>query len=379
MNYLQLAMKFKTRIASFLIVFAACFLVLSPIGHAVSPPPDGGYAGGNTAKGQGALLTLTSGGYNTAVGLFSLRAVTTGSNNTGVGTGTLLLNSVDNNTAVGAGALLNNITGPNNTATGVIALFGNTVGTSNTADGVQALGNNTIGNGNTAGGVVALVSNISGNNNTAYGLGALLNNSTGSNNIALGVYAGNNVTGVDNVICIGTPGLDVSNSCFIGQIYSNVQPIVGTDPDSVTVTSSGRLGRGNVSSRRYKHDIKLMDKASEALYALKPVTFRYNKEYDAAQTLAFGLIAEEVAEVYPDLVGRNSKGEPESVRYEQINAMLLNEFLKEHRKVEQLAKDFEAKFVEQQRQIEALTAGLHRVRAQVPLSKAAPNVASTKR
>jgi len=127
----------------------------------------------------------------------------------------------------------------------------------------------------------------------------------------------------------------VNNSCFIGNIYSNVQPIVGTDPDSVTITSTGRLGRGNVSSRRYKHDIELMDKASESLYALKPVTFRYNKEYDATQTLAFGLIAEEVAEVYPDLVGRNSTGEPESVRYEQINAMLLNEFLKEHRRGEE--------------------------------------------
>jgi Chaperone of endosialidase len=107
-----------------------------------------------------------------------------------------------------------------------------------------------------------------------------------------------------------------------------VQPIVKIDPDSVTITSAGRLGRGNVSSRRYKHDIQPMEKASEVLYALKPVSFRYNKEYDATQTLAFGLIAEEVPEVYPDLVGRNPKSEPESVRCEQINAMLLNEFLK---------------------------------------------------
>jgi hypothetical protein len=117
-----------------------------------------------------------------------------------------------------------------------------------------------------------------------------------------------------------------------------VQPVVGIDPDS----------------RRYKHDIKPMDKASEALYALKPVSFRYNRQYDATQTLAFGLIAEEVAEVYPDLVGRNAEGQPESVRYEQINAMLLNEFLKEHRKVQEL----EANAVRQQKQIEALTAGL---------------------
>jgi len=137
------------------------------------------------------------------------------------------------------------------------------------------------------------------------------------------------------VIAIGTSGDDLGNSCFIGQIYTNVQPQVGTDPDSVTINSRGRLGRANVSSRRYKHDIQPMDKASETIYALKPVSFRYHKQYDATQTIAFGLIAEEVAEVYPDLVGRNHKGEPESVRYEQINAMLLNEFLKEHKLVEE--------------------------------------------
>jgi hypothetical protein len=107
------------------------------------------------------------------------------------------------------------------------------------------------------------------------------------------------------------------------------------DPDSVTITSTGRLGRGNVSSRRYKHDIKPIAEASEVLYALKPVSFRFNQEYDPTQTVAFGLIAEEVAETAPDLVGRNPNGQPESVRYEQINAMLLNEFLKEHRKVEE--------------------------------------------
>jgi uncharacterized coiled-coil protein SlyX len=176
----------------------------------------------------------------------------------------------------------------------------------------------------------------------------------------------------------------VSNSCFIGQIYFNVQPIVGIDPDSVTITSTGRLGRGSVSSRRYKHDIKPMEKASEVLYALKPVSFRYNKEYDATQTLAFGLIAEEVAEVYPDLVGRNPKGEPESVRYEQVNAMLLNEFLKEHHKVQELEATIaqlkstvsgqQVDAARQQKQIETLTAGLQRVSAQLEASKPAPQV-----
>jgi hypothetical protein len=172
-------------------------------------------------------------------------------------------------------------------------------------------------------------------------------------------------------------GADVDDSCFIGNIYTNVQPIVGTDPDSVTITSTGRLGRGNVSSRRYKHDIKSIEKASEMLYALQPVSFRYNKEYDATQTLAFGLIAEEVANVYPDLVGRNPKGEPESVRYDQINAMLLNEFLKEHRKVEQLEatvvrqqKSFESRLAAQEKQIEVLTSGLQKVAAQTKMGTA---------
>jgi hypothetical protein len=154
-------------------------------------------------------------------------------------------------------------------------------------------------------------------------------------NTAVGWEAGSGVTTANSVICIGAnvDGENVSNSCYIGQIYSNVQPQVGTDPDLVTINSSGRLGRANVSSRRYKHDINPMHEASEAIYALKPVSFRYHKQYDATQTIAFGLIAEEVAEVAPDLVGRNEKGEPESVRYEQVNSMLLNEFLKEHAKV----------------------------------------------
>ena len=160
-----------------------------------------------------------------------------------------------------------------------------------------------------------------------------------------------------------------------------MQPIVGTDPDSVTINSNGRLGRGNVSSRRYKHDIKPMDTASETLYALKPVSFRYNKEYDGTQTLAFGLIAEEVAEAYPDLVGRNPKGEPESVRYDQVNAMLLNEFLKEHKKVEeqqatitQLKKDFGATIAQLTTRLDEQAAQIQKVSAQLEASKPASQV-----
>jgi Chaperone of endosialidase len=202
-----------------------------------------------------------------------------------------------------------------------------------------------------------------GDFNTAVGIAALSLNTTGSNNVAWGRLAGTGVTTASDVICIGAlvSGANISNSCYIGNIYSNIQPIVGTDPDSVIINSSGRLGRGNVSSRRYKHDIQSMHSASEVLYALRPVSFRYLKEYDASQTIAFGLIAEEVAEVNPDLVGRNPEGQPESVRYEQINAMLLNEFLKEHRKGEEQ----HGKIQEQEKTIAQLKAELGALAATV--------------
>ena len=370
-------------------VFALACLAFIQNARAISPAPDGGYPGGNTAEGQNALFSLSSGTYNTALGFSSLRSNTTGNLNTAIGAGTLLLNTADQNTATGAAALLSNITGSantangsqtllsnttgnSNTASGVFALLHNTTGSFNTANGGDALDLNTSGSFNTASGFDALLNNIIGTfntasgyealyfntagrentatgyqalyfnttgiDNTASGYGALFNNTEGSNNTALGFGAGSNVTTANHVIAIGALGANVSDSCFIDNIYSNVQPVVGTDPDYVTVTSTGRLGRANVSSRRYKHDIKPMAKASEVLYALKPVCFRYHKQYDATQTLAFGLIAEEVAEVNPDLVGRNSTGEPESVRYEQINTMLLNEFLKEHRKNEEQEK-----------------------------------------
>ena len=122
--------------------------------------------------------------------------------------------------------------------------------------------------------------------NTALGNSSLANNTTGNGNIALGTFAGSAVTIADSVIAIGTSGADVSNSCYIGQIYSNIQPQVGTDPDLVTINSDGRLGRANVSSRRYKHDIQPIHTASEAIYALKPVSFRYHEQYDRTQTIA---------------------------------------------------------------------------------------------
>ena len=297
----------KTKIPSFLIALLIACLEFSQNARAVTPAPDGGYPGGNTAEGENALFSLGEDGrYNTAVGYISLRTNTNG----------------NFNTAIGAGALVSNTNASENTATGTGALL-------NTAPPFVSGGNR-----NTADGAFALLYNTTGSSNTGIGDRALINNTTGGNNIALGDSAGSAVTTASHVICIGTAGANTTNSCYIANIYSNVQPPVGDTAD-VTVTSSSRLGRGNVSSRRYKHDIQPMDKASETIFALKPVSFRYNKEYDATQTIAFGLIAEEVAEVNSDLVGRNGKGQAESVRYEQINAMLLNEFLKEHRKVQE--------------------------------------------
>jgi uncharacterized coiled-coil protein SlyX len=250
------------------------------------------------------------------------------------------------------------------------------------------LKNSIAGADNTAVGCFALENN-NGGDNTVVGYGAL-GAGTGFNNTVIGSGAGNSISSASNVICIGASvvGANVDHSCFIGEIYSNVQPVVGTDPDVVTINSSGRLGRANVSSRRYKHDIKPIGKASEAIFALRPVSFRYNKEYDASQTIAVGLIAEEVAEVNAHLVGRNRQGEPESVRYEQINAMLLNEFLKEHCKVEeqeatitelkstvaQQQKGFQVQFAEQEKQIKALASDLQRVSAQVEANRPARRV-----
>ena len=383
----------KTTIQLILSFIILCVVAVVPTIHAVVPPPDGGYPGGNTAEGQNALLNLTSGGFNTAVGWVSLRSDTTGEFNTAIGAAALFRNNGDENTALGTGALLSNSTGIQNTATGAFALFGNTgpadnpswpsgiAGSFNTANGDRTLFSNTTGAANTAIGGSALFNNTIGSTNTAVGSIALSNNSSGNNNIALGFAAGAAVSTADEVIAIGTLGQNVSNSCFIGQIYSNVQPEVGTDPDRVTINSNGRLGRGNVSSRRYKHDIKPMHNASEAIYELKPVSFRYHTQYDQTQTIAFGLIAEEVAEVNPDLVGRNPKGQPESVRYEQINAMLLNEFLKEHRRGEEQdckIQEQETTIAELRSEIRSLAAMVNdqasevrKVNAQLQINKAA--------
>ena len=362
----------KTKVPSTLITIAlVCFAVVQNT-QALNPPPDGGYPGGNTAEGQDALLSLTSGLYNTALGLFSLRINTTGSFNTATGAGTLLSNTGSDNTATGAGALLSNTSGVSNTATGESALFFNTTGTNNTADGSGALLKNTTGTDNTALGLDALFNNTTGNTNMAIGNSALNSNTTGSDNTVIGFSSGFAVTTANNVICIGArvAGANVSNTCYIGSIFGQTSS-AGT---AVFINSDGKLGT-TTSSKRFKEGIKPMDKTSESLFSLKPVSFRYKKEIDPASTSQFGLVAEDVEKVNPALVVRDKDGKPYSVRYDQVNAMLLNEFLREHRtvqeheaiiaQVESNAAKQEATIARQQKQIEALTEGLQKVSAQL--------------
>jgi Chaperone of endosialidase len=247
------------------------------------------------------------------------------------------------NTVLGDDALLNK-TGSNNTAFGFNALYSNTSGFNNTANGVYALYSNTTGNGNTAYGAAALYSNTTGNRNTATGDAALYL-STGSDNIGLGHYAGFSLSTGHNNIDIGNVGL-ASDSGRIRIGTSGTQTatfIAGINGAAigagvpVRVSISGQLGT-QASSARFKEAIKPMDKSSEALLALKPVTFHYKHELDPDGVPQFGLVAEDVEKVNPDLVARDEQGKPCTVRYEAVNAMLLNEFLKEHRKVEKQEK-----------------------------------------
>jgi hypothetical protein len=393
----------------------ACF-GFTPRAQAVVPPPDGCYPNYTTAEGCDALSLLTTGAGNTGLGWRSLFLDTTGSFNTGVGGGALALNNADSNTAVGAAALLLNTAGTlnvavgtdalvfndtgndntavgafalenntasNNTAVGFAALFGNTLGTGNTANGTSALSLNDIGDFNTAVGVGALHSNASGSNNAAIGFDALFNNTIGGGNSAFGDLALQVLASGDNNTALGhhtATGLQTgSGNVYLGAgVFGdvaednhtyirniNTTSVSGGSTDTVTVNlTTGLLGHLS-SSRRYKEDIKPMDKTSEALYRLNPVTYCYKKEIDPTQSPAFGLIAEEVADVNPELVACNADGQPESVHYEMINAMLLNEFLKEHREVQELKK-----------QVAALTAGLQKVSAQ--LAAASPSLADLK-
>jgi hypothetical protein len=326
----------KIKLRSFLITLLIVCLEPSHNAHAVTPSPDGGYFGGNTAEGDNALLNLTSGSYNSALGFRSLEGNTEGNFNTGIGAGALLLNTTaSENTATGAGALLSNA--------------------SPFLNG---------GNGNTANGAFALFNNNAGSLNTAVGDRTLFNNTSGSNNIALGDSAGSGVTTANHAICIGSAGANVNNSCFVGNVYGKS---VGAGGVPVLIDSSGKMGT-TASSRRFKKEIKPMDTASEAVLALKPVMFHYKS--DNTGTPQFGLIAEEVAEVNPELVVRDEKGEIYTVRYDAVNAMLLNEFLKEHRKVQKL----EATLRAVNERLEDQDAKIQKVSAQLEASKPAPQV-----
>jgi len=225
---------------------------------------------------------------------------------------------------------------------------------------------NTTGYANTANGTLALFSNTTGAGNTAIGEGALLNNGTGFGNTALGLGAGSNVTTANSVIAIGTTGANVNDSCWIGRIYGITTQSGTTAP--VVVSDGGQLGT-IASSERFKKDIATMDRASEIILSLRPVTFRYKS--DGKQTPQFGLVAEEVAKVNPALVLPDKQGKPYTVRYDAVNAMLLNEFLKEHRKNEEQ----EATIARQQKQIEVLAVGLQKVNAQLEVIRPTPQTA----
>ena len=360
-------MKNETKIWMTILPMLACFALLPA--QAVSPAPDGCYPNLTTAEGCEALNSLTSGAANTALGWRSLFSTTDGSFNTGVGVGSLVLNNGTSNTAVGAAALLLNSTGSNNTAVGSGTLLNNTTDR-NTAVGANALGADNSGTDNCAVGFEALTLDTTGGANTAVGRGALDQNVTGNFNTAIGKDAGGLATGSGNVyighLVAGVAG--ENNHTYIRNIEGTSVNGVGSDIVTINLTT-GLLGHAS-SSRRYKEDIKPMEQTSEALYRLHPVTFRYKKEIDRTQSTAFGLIAEEVAKVNPNLIACNSQGQPESVHYEMVNAMLLNEFLKEHQTVQEL----KATVVQQQKEMEALTAQIQKVSAQIQVNKPAPKL-----
>jgi uncharacterized coiled-coil protein SlyX len=355
----------------------ACF-GLAPMAQAVGPDTDGTIPGSNNGEGIGVLVSRTTGVWNTGTGFEALNHLTAGNQNTATGLRALTNDTNGGfNTAVGALSLFSNTSGFFNSATGAYSLAHNTDANYNTANGYGALYYNTEGQYNTATGFGALYRNVSGGGNTANGYGTLTANTTGSNNTALGIFSGSGVTTANGVIAIGSSGANVSNSCFIGNIFGTTV----SGGTAVFINSFGQLGTVS-SSRRFKNDIKPMDNASEAILALKPVTFHYKR--DTKDTTQFGLIAEEVAELSPDLVVRDEKGEIYTVRYDAVNAMLLNEFLKEHRTVQELKSTVakqEARIAQQQKGMEVVTARLdeqqaqiQKVSAQLELSKPVPQM-----
>ena len=453
-------MKVRNTIIAAILSALTCFALVPA--QAVSPAPDGGYPGFNTAEGDQALFLLFGGFANTGLGWRSLFSAVGASNNTGVGAGTLVLNTADSNTAVGTAASLLNTTGTqsvavgagamvfnnadDNTAVGAFALGNNVAAVTNVAVGVFAGQNNDSGGAgtadfNTAVGGFALQANVDGTRNTAVGAGALEPLAGGSDNTAIGELAGGSYTGTEsNNICIGSGtggtagenntirigdtlashGIVISDgailgaqaftvasglvgggiqflevigfsaisieatlsqttgasSCFVGGIF-NQTPAAGSH--AVVVGPNNQLADATLSSRRFKKDIASIDKLSEGILALRPVTFHWKN--DNTNEPEFGLVAEEVADVNLDWITRNPQGEISGVRYETIPILLLNEFLKEHKKVEEqqanIAK-LESTVGVLTAQLKEQAAQIQKVSAQLEVNKAAPQVVANK-
>jgi hypothetical protein len=351
----------------------------------------------NTFLGLNAGNFTMTGDFNTAFGSYALVNNTTGGDNTAIGPAALNANSSGfSNTAVGSNALLTNTQGRENTATGKFALFANRLGHENTATGVSALQDNDSGSDNTAFGWHALLANGSGGANgganTAIGAGALANNSnatggntaigyaallssTGSNNIAIGIGAGDNQGAGSHNIYIGNAGVNgESNTIRIGDvsfqdggtIITGISGLSSIGGSPVYVNGGGRLGTSTSSSRRFKQDIRDIAEESDGLMRLRPVAFRYKPEFDPTGVIQYGLIAEEVAEVYPDLITSGRDGQPEGVRYHLITPLLLNEVQKQYRTLEAQEKTIDQQKVTidaQQAEIEGLKARMSRLEA----------------
>jgi hypothetical protein len=318
----------------------------------------------NTAMGTGALFNLTTGFENTAAGWQTLYSTTSGYQNTALGVNALPSNTVgyqntavggfalnsnttgSSNSAFGSGALANNATGSGNHAFGINALGANTTGDDNSAHGTSTLAANTTGNVNSAFGNFALGSNTTGSSNTATGFGALGSNTTGSNNTALGYSAGSNVTGGSNNIDIANPGVaDDGGTIRIGTSGQQVRAFVAGiwghyvgRGAAVLINSKGQLGVEE-SSERYKTDITSADVSSEKLQQLRPVTYRFKT--DSTGDRHYGLIAEEVDKVYPDLVVRDDAGNIEGVRYDELTPILLGEIQQQRRRLDNQAAQIE--------------------------------------
>jgi hypothetical protein len=379
-----------------------CFGLCQQVQSATDTPDPGSAPLSNTADGQLALAGVTSGIYNSAFGFYAVLALSDASFDTGVGAGALLVDNGGTNTAVGAAALFSNTVASFNNAFGTFALFNNDITGAGLAEFNNAVGrncllNNTDGFENDAFGDDSMEENTTGSENTAMGDDSLDANTTGSGNVAVGKEAGNSIIGGNDNVCIGHnagigivnasrnvaigseetgPFADFDDTCFIGSIFGEIV----SDPGSQTAVFVDQFNVVGIfnSSQKYKHDIQPMDKASETLYQLKPVTFKFNSDWKG--TTQYGLIAEEVEKVDPKLVSHKD-GEIVTVHYEQINSMLLNEFLKEHKKVESL----EATVAQQQKGMEVLTAQLReqaaqiqKVSAQLEVNKPAPHVVANK-